>query len=82
MLEALIHQGGGRWIVDAKAASEPELIAALGLAHGCTYKSVHPNDILKKWTDRGWIKCVEIYETHHGFHRQLFLKKSVGGKLV
>jgi hypothetical protein len=33
MLEALVHQYAGQWTVDAKAASESELIEALGVTH-------------------------------------------------
>ncbi len=66
MLEALVGKGGGWSTIDARAASEAELIEALGKAHGCNYTPISSAEVNQKRLDRGWVKQVEIYDQDEG----------------
>lgn len=73
MLEASVDRGGGWSTVDAKAATETQLIEALGKAHGCSYKPVHSAEVTQKRLDRGWIKRIEVYDADGGFLKEIYL---------
>lgn len=73
MYDALVAHGGGWSTVDAKAASEPDLIAALAKAHGCDYTPVVEAEVTQQRLDRGWVKKVEIYEYEGNFVKTVYL---------
>jgi len=73
MLEALVDRGRGWSTIDAKAASEVQLIEALGKAHGCGYKPCPEAEVTQKRLDRGWVKKVEIYDGEGNFQKKIYL---------
>lgn len=68
--EALVSQRGGRWTVDAKAASEAELIEALGVAHGCNYL---PISVFEAREIKSRVMEVEVYDVDGDFVQDLYL---------
>jgi len=73
LLEALVSQRGGRWTVDAKAASEAELIEAVGVAHSCIYRPISASEARET---KARAVEVEIYGAGGGYVKNLHLIKS------